>query len=59
MEAVTVDHKQETDEDSDPPEEVKVVRYDKASEIAENQILVVPQGEKFLVVKRRKSRKTL
>eukprot|EP00090_Calanus_glacialis_P029549 TRINITY_DN47417_c0_g1_i1.p1 TRINITY_DN47417_c0_g1~~TRINITY_DN47417_c0_g1_i1.p1 ORF type:complete len:339 (-),score=112.93 TRINITY_DN47417_c0_g1_i1:9-1025(-) len=59
MEAVTGVHKQEADEDSDPPEEVKTLRSDKASEIAENQILVVPQGEKFLVVKRRKSRKAL
>jgi hypothetical protein len=59
MEAVKGDHKQDADEDSDTPEEVKTLRYDKASEIAENQILVVPQGEKFLVVKRRKSRKTL
>jgi hypothetical protein len=57
MEAITGDHIQEADEDSDPPEEVKVVRYDKASEIAENQTLV--KGEKFLVVKRRKSRKAL
>jgi hypothetical protein len=57
MEAVTGDTKKEAGEDSDTPEEVKTLRYDKASEIAKNQILVVPQREKFMVVKRRKSRK--
>lgn len=59
MEAVTGDYKQKEDEDSDTPEEVKTLKYDKSSEISENKVLVVPQGEKFLVVKRRKSRKTL
>jgi len=59
MDAATEDHKQEEEEDSDKPEEVKTLKYAKASEIAENQVLVVPQGEKFLVVTNKKSRKSL
>ena len=59
MKAVEGDHEQETDEDNDPPEEMKVVRNEQTSEIHENQTLFTSKEEKFSDVRRRKSKNCL